>query len=160
VEKPCLISPSTPNSLRELYAATINIFLTCSASRKGHSTIAARVASTLPRSTSTLKKLEISKLFQRSLNPPGFRGKILFRGQSFDAFHAFVFFLVFRSACDRGSRSAVYQLSPSPANTRRYHGEVTDASGGVIPNVTVTLTHEQTSVTRTAKTTTRANTCL
>ena len=31
-------------------------------------------------------------------------------------------------------------------------GEVTDASGGVIPNVTVTLTDEQTSLTRTTKT--------
>jgi len=31
-------------------------------------------------------------------------------------------------------------------------GEVTDASGGVIPNATVTLTHEQTSVTRTTRT--------
>ncbi len=31
-------------------------------------------------------------------------------------------------------------------------GEVTDASGGVIPNVTVSLTHEQTSVTRSTKT--------
>ncbi|MGD1106736.1 MAG: carboxypeptidase regulatory-like domain-containing protein [Terracidiphilus sp.] len=31
-------------------------------------------------------------------------------------------------------------------------GEVTDASGGVIPNAAVTLTHEQTSVTRTART--------
>jgi hypothetical protein len=31
-------------------------------------------------------------------------------------------------------------------------GEVTDASGGVIPNATVTLTHEQTSVTRNTKT--------
>ncbi len=31
-------------------------------------------------------------------------------------------------------------------------GEVTDASGGVIPNVTVSLTHEETSVNRTTKT--------
>ena len=31
-------------------------------------------------------------------------------------------------------------------------GEVTDASGGVIPNVTVSLTHEQTSVTRNTRT--------
>ena len=31
-------------------------------------------------------------------------------------------------------------------------GEVTDASGGVIPNVTVTAVDEQTSLTRTAKT--------
>ena len=31
-------------------------------------------------------------------------------------------------------------------------GEVTDASGGVIPNVTVTVTDEQTSLTRTTKT--------
>ena len=31
-------------------------------------------------------------------------------------------------------------------------GEVTDASAGVIPNVTVSLTHEETSVTRTTKT--------
>jgi hypothetical protein len=31
-------------------------------------------------------------------------------------------------------------------------GEVTDASGGVIPNATVSLTHEETSVTRTTKT--------
>ncbi len=31
-------------------------------------------------------------------------------------------------------------------------GEVADASGGVIPNATVTLTHEETSVTRTTKT--------
>ncbi len=31
-------------------------------------------------------------------------------------------------------------------------GEVTDASGGVIQNVTISLTHEQTSVTRTTKT--------
>src|ERR1039458_1217086 len=31
-------------------------------------------------------------------------------------------------------------------------GEVTDASGGVIPNVTVTITHEETSVTRNTRT--------
>jgi hypothetical protein len=31
-------------------------------------------------------------------------------------------------------------------------GEVTDASGGVIPNVTVTVTEEQTSLTRATKT--------
>jgi hypothetical protein len=31
-------------------------------------------------------------------------------------------------------------------------GEVTDASGGVIPNVTVTVVEEQTSLTRTVKT--------
>src|SRR5580700_5168776 len=31
-------------------------------------------------------------------------------------------------------------------------GEVADASGGVIPNATVTITDEQTSLTRTAKT--------
>ena len=47
-------------------------------------------------------------------------------------------------------------FSTNPLNAQQtlggITGEVTDASGGVITNVTVTVTEEQTSLTRTTKT--------
>ena len=58
--------------------------------------------------------------------------------------------------CSAGSRRGRCVFSTNPLNAQQtlggITGEVTDASGGVIPNVTVTVTDEQTSLTRTTKT--------
>src|ERR1700677_873733 len=110
-------------SLDELYAVDLTICLTCSASRMDLSTTAGRAGSFVRPSNSTLKNFEISnKLVQRLQEPPGFRGKFLFRGQSIEAFHACVPLFDSQATCGYRSRCVVDRYSRGTANAGRNHG--------------------------------------
>ncbi len=80
-------------------------------------------------------------------------GKTQFRGQQIEIFHAYLVHPSFSGCCCSRQSLHCVQFPPSAQQTLGgITGEVTDASGGVIPNVSITVVDESTSLTRTTTT--------